>query len=379
MPFARLGEFPTRIQPFAELRSQLSASSELDRIERGGDLYLKRDDLSSPLYGGNKVRTLEVLLGRAVAQGQSRVYATGAYGSNHAVATILHAELLGLEAGALLCPQPASRTALENFEVSVARARPFVSVGHWSLMPFAMWQTYRAEKQSACIMPPGGASPYGALGYVSAALELAEQVQAKLMPTPKAIVVCVGSACTTAGLLVGVRLARTLGIAFEQLPHIHAIRVTPWPVTSPLRIAHLAQQTSRLLAKLTQRPKLALRFAELYSGLTVHTQHLGRGYGLPTESGIEIMRPFAPGDLALDTTYSSKAMVGALQLLSQQPSLGPTLFWCTKSSVPLPNVTEEQLQPHWPKIGAWVTAARREPDYVTLSREGQLSNPSSFR
>jgi D-cysteine desulfhydrase len=341
----------------------------LDALAEQGELYFKRDDWSSPAYGGNKIRTLEVLLGQAVTRGQSRVYSTGSYGSNHAVATILHAGRLGLDAGALLCPQSASRTALENLEISATRARPFVHVPHWSLLPLAIWRTRRAEGSSALIMPPGGASPLGALGYVSAALELAEQVRQGLMPSPKNIVVCVGSTCTTAGLLVGVRLARTLGLAFSaELPRLHAIRVTPWPVTSPVRIAHLAQRTSHLLATLSKQPRLECGFAELYAGLSVHTRQIGKGYGEPTASGIEIMRPFAQSDLALDTTYSSKAMAGLCQLLSEQPELGPTLFWCTKSSAPLPPVSEAELRPHWAQIGQWVAAARREPNYVALAK-----------
>lgn len=54
----------------------------------GAPFFIKRDDVSSPIYGGNKVRTLEALFGRARAAGVRRIYSTGAFGSNHALAAV---------------------------------------------------------------------------------------------------------------------------------------------------------------------------------------------------------------------------------------------------------------------------------------------------
>ncbi len=70
--------------------------------------------MSSAVYGGNKVRTLELLLGQARALGHTRVLATGAFGSNHALATALHAPQVGLTPSALLFPQPVSEAAFLN-------------------------------------------------------------------------------------------------------------------------------------------------------------------------------------------------------------------------------------------------------------------------
>src|SRR5262245_49832445 len=94
--FARLGEFPTPVEPLQMLAPELGSSAAA--------CYVKRDDLSSPIYGGNKVRTLEALLGHAQREGKLWVAATGAYGSNHAVATVLHAARLGFRCATLLFP-----------------------------------------------------------------------------------------------------------------------------------------------------------------------------------------------------------------------------------------------------------------------------------
>ena len=65
-----LGDFPTPVESLAGLSRELGVSS---------DGWVKRDDISSPSYGGNKVRTLELLFGEARAGGYRSVMATGAF------------------------------------------------------------------------------------------------------------------------------------------------------------------------------------------------------------------------------------------------------------------------------------------------------------
>ncbi|MDI6712840.1 MAG: pyridoxal-phosphate dependent enzyme, partial [Anaerosomatales bacterium] len=88
-PFPRGGiaQLPTPLEPAPGLAAELGLSA----------LAVKRDDRTSPRYGGNKVRKLDFLLGQALAEGRRAVVTFGAYGSNHALATALHARALGLE------------------------------------------------------------------------------------------------------------------------------------------------------------------------------------------------------------------------------------------------------------------------------------------
>jgi D-cysteine desulfhydrase len=341
--FVSLGEFPTPVEPLSGPVPSLAFD----------DAYVKRDDLSALQYGGNKVRTLELLFGDALQRQATRVYSTGAFGSNHAAATVLHAGRAGLESGALLFPQPESKTARDNLEVVATRATRFVALPHWSMVPFGMWRL-RNNERGAYVMPPGGAVPLGALGYVSGALELAEQVRAGILPEPAQIVLGVGSTCTSAGLLVGLRVARRLGLAFQRkLPRVLAIRVSPWPVTSSVRIAGLARRTSLLLASLSDDPTLAFSFAELHAGLTVDPRFIGVGYGRVTPDGLDAIRRFdAFGARALDTTYTAKSAAGFLRCLEERP--GPTLYWATKSSRPLPEVDRAQLEQLPDAVRRWL-------------------------
>lgn len=353
LPMVPLGDFPTPVQSLAPVAAALGSRSEA---------WVKRDDLSSNVYGGNKVRTLEVLFAQALERGATHVYSTGAFGTNHGVATVLHAPRVGLRPGLVIFPQPPSGAALENFRVLSSADADMVRLLHWSQLPFAMAgvrASRRLRGERPFVMVPGGATPRGALGYVSAALELAHQVAAGALPAPRGIVVGVGSTCTSAGLLVGLRLAARLGVGFQEPPKLVAVRVTPWPVTSATLIVRLATRASALLAALTGDPRCRFSPSALRSGLEVDGSELGRGYGHPTDAGREAIELFArirePRPLTLDTTYSAKA-AAALVARLRTGAPGPWLFWSTKSTAPLPPAADH---PAGPLLRWWMARARR--------------------
>jgi D-cysteine desulfhydrase len=320
---------------------------------RPGSLYVKRDDLSSPFFGGNKVRTLESFFGRALREGATHVFSTGSFGSNHAVATVVHAPRVGLKSGALLYPQPPSREALENVEAIVALADRFVALPHWSVLPISMRVLDRAERRCGnrpLVMVPGGATPEGALGYVNAALELALQVERGALPRPARVVVPGGSGGTTAGLLAGFALAARLGIGFSEdarrpAPEVLSVRVTPWPVTSLFRLTRFAADTTALVAALAGDPALKTTPAALAARLCVDGRFLGRGYGYPTPEGEAAIALFRrAGAPALEGTYSGKAVAGLLQSLREHDD-GPVLYWATRSAAPTPRVSVPSAAP----------------------------------
>lgn len=322
VPYVALGEYPTPAQALPAL----------------GDVWLKREDLSSPVYGGNKLRTLETLLGEALELGARDAWTVGAYGSNQAVAHILHGRRLGLDTGAVLFPQRATPTAADNLRVTISVAPRLKLLRSIATLPAHWWKLRRdAAAGRAYFVPPGGATPLGALGHVSAALELAEQIRAGELPAPAHIILAVGSTCTTAGLLVGLPLARQLGLWSGPLPRVHAVRVTPWPVTARFQILRLARATGAYLEQLGG-PKVEVAGRNL----ALHTRHFGWGYARVTGEAVEAERRFrefaAP---PLDTTYSGKS--GAALLALKGGLDGPVLFWCTKSSAPLPDVDDARL------------------------------------
>jgi D-cysteine desulfhydrase len=355
-----LGTFPTPVESLQTVAHELGASDS--------DVWIKRDDVSSPVYGGNKVRTLELLLGQACARGHASVLATGAFGSNHALATALHAPRVGLRASALLFPQPVSEAAFVNLRALADSGARLHALPHWSAFPLGMaWIRFRPEPLPY-VMVPGGATPLGALGYVSAGLELGRQIQTLDLPLPRRLIVAVGSTCTSAGLLVGLALAAHFRIGFEPetLPRLTSVRVSPWPVTSRRRILRLAARTAYFLRELAGDVVPRLDSATLGARFEVDGNYLGPGYGQPSAAGSQAEAQWLRLGLpALDGTYSAKAAARVIFGLRAREA-GPVLFWSTKSSVPLPVAgKDEALLGAVPlRIRTWLRSAER-----TLGRE----------
>lgn len=335
LPRVQLGEWPTPIEPLA-LRDAL---------------WVKREDLSSPLYGGNKVRCLEPVIAALEAQGARRVWATGAWGSNQAVAIAVHGARRGLATGALLFPQPAGAAAADNLRALMATDCAVRLLPSITLFP---WSFTRLRLRGEAVIPPGAAVPRGALGHLTAALEVAQSVAASALPAPRHVVLAVGSTCTTAGLLVGFAAAARLGVGFSAPPVVHAVRVTPWPVTARRRIVTLALATARLLARLGG-PDVADRRA-LGAGLAVSGAELGRGYGHATASGRDAIAAFdAAGGPRVDTTYAGKSGAWLRAQLARLD--GPTLYWATKSAALPPRADDAALAGRVsPRVMRWLAA-----------------------
>ena len=70
LPRVPLTTVPTAVQPLRHLSERV-----------GAEVWVKRDDRSASLYGGNKPRKLEFLLGDALARGKSVVLTSGGIGT----------------------------------------------------------------------------------------------------------------------------------------------------------------------------------------------------------------------------------------------------------------------------------------------------------
>lgn len=318
VPFVSLGEFPTPVSGASGVRD---------------DLWLKRDDLSSSVYGGNKVRLLELMLGAAKERGARAVYATGAVGSNFVLASALHAPRTGLTPGAICFPQPLTPDAERSRRLVDERAQ-VVELAHWSLLPLASQQLRRRATQrgeSIEVLSQVGSGPDTLFGYLAAGLELAQQIARGECPSPGQIVLPIGSAATCAGILAGLSLAKKRG-TLREIPEICAVRIAPWPLSRRGRVRSLAAEVLERLASLGGRASDALHKSELLP-LELVTDQLGAGYARPTKAGVAAREAFAAaGYDLLDDTYTAKAAAHALCSTRR----GPTLLWCTKSSAPLP-------------------------------------------
>jgi D-cysteine desulfhydrase len=337
VPWVSIGTWPTPV-----------TALEID----GRPVWVKHEGDAHPRYGGNKVRTLELWFGHAQARGARRIWAIGAYGSNHTIATVVHAPLAGLEAAALVFPQPASDWAFENCGALIASGCRVTRLRSIVEVPLSAWWLSRRERD-AVVMPPGGATPVGTLGPLAAAFELADQIAAGLAPPPRRIVVAVGSTCTAAGLLAGLQLAHAIGAWRWPVPIIHGVSVTPWPVTSRLRTADLARRTLVRVEQLGG-PRAAIGLTQLLRHLVIDGGELGPGYGRRTLRCDAAMR--AVRGPRLDGVYSGKAAAALLRL--HRAGIGPLLFWASKSTAILPPPRPETLDAAPAAIARWLRGDR---------------------
>ena len=343
IPRVRLGVWPTPVEP-VDVLPGIAA----------GRLWTKREDLSSPLYGGNKVRPLETVFAAHLAAGVGHVWMVGGFGSNQALAGAIHGPRAGLEVSTMLFPQPPSSTAVANLDALGTVTDAVEPLWHVAGYPWAVWSRQirgRRRQPRSVVIPAGAATPLGAVGHVTAALEVALEVKRGAIPAPRHVVLPVGSTCTTAGLLVGFALAAKVGLGFvDGPPSIHAVRIAPWPVTARFRILRLARATAALLSS---RGAPLVRDPVLARSLTVASGYLGGGYGQPTQAGQVALASWRDaGAPQLDTTYSAKA---AAYLTDHLGALdGPVLFWSTKSSAPLHTGGASRLTARSRVLSRWV-------------------------
>jgi len=323
LPRLRLGTSPSPVRRLAGLERRIGP----------GEIWVKNDGSYGTVYGGNKTRKLEFILADVLRRGASTIITFGGMGSHHCLATALYAPLFGLKTVLVLVDQPTTdevRTNIERLRASGARLHHAHSPVRAALL--GGWLALRHASLSRPRLPyvlwPGGSTAVGCLGYVNAALELGQQVEAAELPRPASIVVPLGSNGTAAGLLLGLRLA---GLDSRLI----AVRVSHYPGVGAAGVARLANAAARLLrsrgAGIPQTPFVP-------ADLRVVESYLGRGYSYPTaeaEAAKDLVLQ-AEG-LQLDLTYTAKAFAAVLALL--QTGLlpkGPVLYWHTLNALPLP-------------------------------------------
>jgi 1-aminocyclopropane-1-carboxylate deaminase/D-cysteine desulfhydrase-like pyridoxal-dependent ACC family enzyme len=282
-------------------------------ISRAGPLWVKRDDLTSETYGGNKVRKLRLLLADAERQGKRRILTVGAAGSHHVLATTLFAAARGMEVTAVLVPQYATPHVEANLRAGLRAGLVPIAARSYLEVPYRLW---RARTRETYMVPLGGSSALGSLGYVEAAAELAQQIERGALPMPATVVVALGSGGTVAGLAVGFA---ELGLPVR----IAAVAISKPVFALKFLVSRLIRATAATRVNAAALAQSALRRVDVISS------QVGRGYGYPTAAGALAVANAAAHDLRLDPTYTAKAYAYAERCAQQQP--GPVLFWHTLS------------------------------------------------
>lgn len=335
IPYRALATIPTPVDHFEALGSRM-----------GIDLWVKRDDQSGALYGGNKLRKLEFLLADALDQGLEHVWTVGAIGSHHALATALWARKLGLEPSVLHFPQPLTPHVQKNIKAIATTRANLTLADHRNDLPAEVFKVKLREWLSSgrdfYYIPGGGSSPLGTVGYVNAALELAAQCEAEAIPVPDVIYVAAGTCGTLVGLTLGLKIA---GLATKVI----GVRVVDKVICNKPLCAYLGHQVSDLLYEAGMRnvPRLSNKDYHLTG------DYFGGAYGVPTAPGEAAIANAKTYGLNLEGTYTGKAF-SALEAQASDWQSKTVMYWHTLSGADLTDVLEqftpEMLPPEYRKF-----------------------------
>lgn len=310
----KLGEGPTPVWELTRLGQ-----------DRGQAPIWIKDDGAYSAFGGNKARKLEWLLADARRRGKRTILTGGAVGTNHGLATALFARRLGMRTVLVLVPQPASEHVRRQLErIRSSGAELHFPRGMWRAYALAAWLMVGRASPPANLpyfLRPGGSVPLGCVGYVQAAIELADQIEAGELPEPSHVVVALGSGGTAAGLVAGLKLAglssRLVGILVNDL-----VRV------DERTVARLARRTLRLL----RDRGASVREVEVAAAdVQVERGWLGHGYGHSTPAADRATELLGEREnIMLDPVYTAKAVAAMLDLNRRGAfGPGPVLYWHT--------------------------------------------------
>lgn len=294
--FPRLGltRLPTPLEPLPRLSAAIG----------GPRLWVKREDCTGFGFGGNKLRKLDFVLAEARAAGADTLVSGGVVQSNSQRQVAAAAARLGLA-----CHLAVYQGRVEPPDAQYARTgNALLNELFGATLHEVRWNGNRNEAigrladrlredgHKPYVVPYGVSSALGAVGYASAAAEIAAQADEHGF-APAAIVHCSGSGATQAGLAVGAAACmpatRVLGIDIDAEPD--RVRAD---------VLRLALEASRLLGTSFDPASI-----EVVAG------YAGPAYGVPHAATLAAIRLAGRLEaLALDPVYSGKGLAGLIAL-----------------------------------------------------------------
>ena len=321
IPYLNYGVFPTPIEEAPRFRQALGAAAPR--------VFIKRDDYTGPGFGGNKVRKLEYVLAKAVADGVEVAVTSGGLKSNHARVTAAMCARIGLRCVLVLNSaavtyeglKPASLAVDELLGAEVVRV---ASREERATTVESVAESLRGDGKKVAVIPIGASIPLGALGFVRAVEETKSRLEA-IDTRIDYVFHSSSSGGTQAGIVAGCQLFDWRGVK--------VVGVSPDDPSASI---------SAEVGKIIRGVGEALG-AQLSEDVTVLDDYVGAGYGVPSAQGDEAIELLARTEgVILDPVYTAKAMAALIDWVrkGKLTENDNVMFWHTGGQLALFYVPE---------------------------------------
>lgn len=296
-------------------------------------LYIKRDDLTGLAFGGNKTRKLDYIICNAIENGFDTLLTYGGVQTNHGRITAAAAAKFGMKS-ILMCYGKRNDYASGNVILNRMLGAEIVFMDTSEIRNSALPKDeliakyydlkkratnfivskYEAEGHKVMIVPIGGHSELGTLGYVQAVPELLGQMN-QLGIDARHVVVGYGSTGTFAGLWLG---AKYYNAPFEVI----GAAVSPSP--------NNLEDTAAFINKVSNMYELGVRCSA--DELVLDISHIGPGYNEPDGTTRKMMYLLAQKEgIFTDPCYTGKSFGSFVNLIENGRIAKdkPAIFWHT--------------------------------------------------
>ncbi len=293
-PRLTLAQTPTPLHPLRRFCAQHDLPS----------IWLKRDDLTGSVVGGNKIRKLEFTLAQAQQEGCDVLLTCGGVQSNHCRSTALLGAQLGFDVHLILRGEeqsPADGNLLLD-QLAGAQISYISSAEYQNNIEtiFAqLQQDYAAKGKKAFIIPTGASDGIGVWGYVAACEELVSDFKTHAIQ-PQHIFTATGSGGTQAGLMAGA--------------YLFDLGAQVWGVNVCDDEAYFINKVGADLSDWQQRYDVAIDLEQLT--VRVVDGYVGAGYAKASDDVLAMIHEVARLEgIVFDPVYTGKAFAGLVQEL----------------------------------------------------------------
>lgn len=269
----------------------------------GPRIWIKRDDCTGLLFGGNKARHNEFLIADAIAKQADLVVWGAGVQSNNCRQTAAACAKVGLDIHLVLGrgraadgPDVVQGNLLLDHIVGASYEIVEQAVGPELDQKIAeVAERFRALGRNVYLWDRRVVLPLAALSYAICLAEIVEQSKANGFEPAAIYVSSAGS--TGAGVALG---AKALGCPFP----VKSIAPMTWPWDSPLEMSATANRAAELAGIESRLTPSDILFVEDF---------LGPGYGKPSDEGLEAMTLLARTDgILVEPVYTAKTLAGLI-------------------------------------------------------------------